>query len=110
MKKGLLMAVLTLSLTAYPQHETYTYSQTKEGKLRYEFQVHKCRKHLVDEFFKLFSPSRSVWILKDDQCIALARRTRKGFEVIGDGKAQEFQCPAANLCIDLWLEFAHVNG
>jgi len=110
MKQALVLAVLMMSLISYSQHETYEYSHTKEGKLRYEFQVHKSREYLVENFFELFAQSKKVWIMEDDHCIAIARKTKKGLEVIGDGRGEKFDCDPANLCVDLWLEFAHVNS
>ncbi|MCG8577521.1 MAG: hypothetical protein MI810_21755 [Flavobacteriales bacterium] len=90
--------------------EGYQYHINQNGKLHYQYTVHSSRKVILDDFFKLFAESKKEWILKDEDCVAIARRTKKGFEVIGDGKDQEFSCEAASLFIDLWYEYAHVNS
>jgi hypothetical protein len=110
MKLAIVLSLLCISFISYTQAESYEYKVCPNGKLKYEFAVHKSRKHLLDDFFELFAKSKSVWIMKEDRYVAIARKNRKGFEVVGDGSGETFECEAANLCIDLWNEYAKVNS
>lgn len=95
---------------SWSQSESYSYSKIEGGKLKYEFFVHKSRTHLIDSFFELYAENKSEWAIQEGSCAAVARKTRKGFEIVGDGEKQEFDCEMAELLIDLWYEFAHVNS
>ena len=110
MKNLLLFLWVVLPVSSFSQQETYSRTILPGGKLKYEYHVHKKRAHLVDEFFNLYAESNREWAMHEGSVTAVARKTRDGFEIVGDGDGKIFKCEMAGLTIDLWYEYAHVNS